>query len=239
MRMPGIREIRKENDEYFLHFAEKAHTVNGMKMWHDWNVMGKPGQLVQAECPYVGERGSSELHRVKSHFFSELTEMRNKASDVEVTEEMSAKQLDIICREAGGLAWQEISKKEEVRPGLTWYPGDWPCLECTFINYGTRKTCSYCERKDRKTERPPRKYKSEDDAEWKEGKIGRNQVPADELRSDAGTSHGWEKADVYEEDDEMEGDGVYRGGSQSSRARDSYYGTPPSHDGSHASKRND
>ena len=198
--------------------------------------MGRPGEIVSAECPYIGERGSEEITTVKTEFYLELSEMREKASKGGGQEEVSNKQLEIVLRECGGLAWQEVEKKEEVRPGLTWYPGDWPCLECTFINYGTRKTCSYCERKNKMTERPPRKFKGEKGSELQEGKVGRNQVPMDELRSESGTSHGWEKTHGQDEEFEVESQGVQHGGSESSNARNTYYGTPPSHEGRQLSK---
>ena len=86
------------------------------------------------------------------------------------------------------------------------------------------------------TERPPRKFKSERGSELQEGKVGRNQVPMEELRSESGTSHGWEKAHEHDEEFEVESQGGQRGGSEPSNARNTYYGTPPSHDGRQVSK---
>ena len=123
MRLPGICETREEHDEYYLHFSEKVYVVSAINIWGRWNVMGGTDEYVQAERPYIREGGSENIYKVKTGFYLELNSMREKANRVEVREEMSAKEVDIVLREGGSVAWQEVEKHMEYRPGLTWDPG--------------------------------------------------------------------------------------------------------------------
>ena len=92
---------------------------------------------------------------------------------------------------------------------MTWYPGDWACVECRFINYGTRRKCSWCEmKKGIDVARPPKVWKSDINRNARTGPIGRNQIPqwefdgmsefqggSDQQSEEHGTTGSWQHVD--------------------------------------------
>ena len=245
MRLPGILGIRKEEDVYYLNFQEKAHVVCAIRIWETWNVAGEGGSEAHAECPYVGERGTELIAELKSPFFQDLEDMREKANRMEAKDDWSSKEVDEMMRNGGGLAWQEVEKNKEWRPGVTWYPGDWACLECRFINYGTRRKCSWCEqKKGMDVARPPKVWKSDFNRNARTGPIGRNQIPqwefdgmsevqggSDQQSEEHGTTGSWHHVDepAMEKDEGMPPNyGSYTyGGSVGSTAPPRSRGTEP------------